>query len=416
MKWNKLFKNKSSGVLLKNISYLAGGQMIAQLISLLGAFFIPRLLGPENYGEYQVIINYVLMYKLLTFTGVNKVNIREIAKDVDKVSGIINNSLFFRLVFAAISVIVSLVILVFLDYSETVVLGIVVFSAFLILFSIENTITTVFYALQRLQYVSYLNIIKSIFQVSLSIAALLLGYGVLSLVIIYLLAELIIIFIGIYFIFKHTHYRPELNYRFDRGLIKRAYKFSIIDFFNLLSSKIDIVMLSFLADPIGVGVYALANLLARKGLIVRRAIAQSIFPYYSESSRDQLTFKALNKHLLLILMPSIAIIVVIFFGADFIVQLIAGEAYLESGKILKVLVFYLAFHYAVIPFSSAIESQYMEKFTMFIGFFRAFMNVTLNLVLFQYYGIIGVAYSTLIVWSLNFVIHYLIAYKQFSEK
>lgn len=416
MKWNKLFKNKSSGVLLKNISYLAGGQMIAQLISLLGAFFIPRLLGPENYGEYQVIINYVLMYKLLTFTGVNKVNIREIAKDVSKVSEIINNSLFFRLVFSAVSVVISLLVLVFLDYSETVVIGIVVFSAFLVLFSIENTVTTVFYALQKLQYVSYLNIIKSIVQVSFSIAALLLGYGVLSLVIIYLLAELVIILVGIRFILRHTNYRPELNYMFDKGLIKRAYKFSIIDFFNLLSSKIDIVMLSFLADPVGVGVYALANLLARKGLIVRRAIAQSIFPYYSESSREQLTFKSLNRHLLLILLPSVAIIIVVFFGADFIVQLIAGEAYIESGKILKVLVFYLAFHYAVIPFSSAIESQYMEKFTMFIGFFRAITNVTLNLVLFQYYGIVGVAYSTLIVWSLNFIIHYLIAYKQFSTK
>ncbi|MEO1032038.1 MAG: oligosaccharide flippase family protein, partial [Bacteroidota bacterium] len=259
MKWNKLFKNKSSGVLLKNISYLAGGQMIAQLISLLGAFFIPRLLGPENYGEYQVIINYVLMYKLLTFTGVNKVNIREIAKDVSKVSEIINNSLFFRLVFSAVSVVISLLVLVFLDYSETVVIGIVVFSAFLVLFSIENTVTTVFYALQKLQYVSYLNIIKSIVQVSFSIAALLLGYGVLSLVIIYLLAELVIILVGIRFILRHTNYRPELNYMFDKGLIKRAYKFSIIDFFNLLSSKIDIVMLSFLADPVGVGVYALAN-------------------------------------------------------------------------------------------------------------------------------------------------------------
>jgi len=406
----------SSKTLLKNISYLFGGQMLAQLISLVGAFFIPRILGPESYGEYQVIISYVLMYKLLTFTGVNKVNIRDIAKDVNKVSLIINNSLFFRIVFAILGVIICLIVLYFINYTDSIKLGVVVFSAFLILFSIENTVTTVFYSLQKLEFISYLNIAKSLIQVSASVLALLMGYGVMSLVVIYLVTELLIVILGFYFVLKHTDFKPKLNFYFDKDLFKRAYKFSLIDFFNILSSKVDIVMLSFLSDPIGVGVYSLANLLARKGLIVRRAISQSIFPYYSEKNKEKLTFKLLNRHLLLIVIPSLVVIFIIFISSDFIIELIAGPEYLESSKILKILVFYLAFHYAVIPFASALESQNMERFTMYIGLVRAIANVSLNFIFFKLFGIIGIAYSTLVTWFINFVIHYIITYRQFSLK
>lgn len=401
--------------MLKNITFLFSGLVLSQLLSLVGAFFIPRYLGPDQYGEYQIIINYVLTYKLLTFTGINKVNIRDLSKNGSQLSKVINETLLLRIALSIAAIVLGSIILIFTDYNDQVIKGIILFFVFLILFSLSNTINSIFYIIQRFKFISYITITKSIAQVSLSVLAVLLGYGVITLICIYLMAEFIALILGFYYSIKFANYRFSVVPINPKILIKKGIHFSLIDFFNMLSSRIDIVMLSFLTDPFSIGIYALSNTLARKGLIIRRAIQQPLFPYYAEKDLKSIKFSMLNKHLGLILIPSTIIVLVIYFFADFVILTVAGSNFLPSAEILKVLTFYLFFHYAVMPFSSVFEAQKMEKLSLWIGVLRAVLNVSLNLILFKYYGIMGIAYSTVSIWGVNFIVFYLLAYKKLSN-
>ena len=66
----------------RNIGYLTVGNIISQIISFIGALYIPNLLGPERYGVYNTVFAYVGIFSVFTFSGLNKVVIRESSKDI----------------------------------------------------------------------------------------------------------------------------------------------------------------------------------------------------------------------------------------------------------------------------------------------------------------------------------------------
>ncbi|NLR93940.1 oligosaccharide flippase family protein [Flammeovirga agarivorans] len=407
---HKFRKNK----FFKNFAYLFSSQVISQLISLLNAFFIPRLLGPSIYGEYQLVLNYILLYKAFTVPGVNKTNIRALSQNQDDIDPRISDTLKIRLVVSTIGIVLMLASLFIIDYSTNAKYGILFFCSYLLIFSAFDSLKSLFIVKQNFKVFSKIDIYKSIFQSGVSIIAVLISKSIFPLIAIYLITEIF----GLLFLYKRAVKDFQLKVDFGRKLnfklIKDSVYFSFIDFLNMLTSRIDIFVISILADPKSVGLYALANTIARKGLIIRRALAQPLFPVYA--AKEKLTAATLNKHCLMLAIPSIPIVGIIILTSQYVIPGIAGEEYLESVPILNALAFFLLFHYLVLPYSTALESNYNEKLSLIIGIFRALSNLILNVVLFKVYGLIGIAYASVLVWALNFILFAIISNVKFKRK
>ena len=52
----------------------------------------------------------------------------------------------------------------------------------------------------------------------------------------------------------------------------------------------------------------------------------------------------------------------------------------------------------------SLQATYNERYNLFIGVIRALSNIVLNIILFNIFGIIGIAYSTLITYILNLIL------------
>lgn len=403
---NKFFSNK----IVKAFAFLFSGQILGQLISLVGAFYIPKLLGAEQYGNYQVIINYVLLYRLSTFTGISKYNIRELSVNKHNTSSIISSTILIRLATSFLGVVLGLVVLSFISYNSIVNKGIILFFLYLFLFSISDSLCSILVSKIEFKKLSLFNVLKSLTQVLLSILFLNFGYSEYALVIIYLFVEFFFLSLVYNEVCRNHNFSFSIVKFSWRELFNKGYKFSFIEFLNLLSSRIDIFMLSILVEPALVGVYAFANTIARKGLIVRRALQQPLYPHYANISINERSFKMLNRHFIMIAGISSLIVLVIFISSGYVIPLIAGIEFEQSVEIIKVLVFYLFFHYAVLPFNSFIEAQKFENLSLKIGVFRATTNVITNIVFFNFFGVIGIAYSTVLVWVLNFLVFYFLSF------
>jgi hypothetical protein len=83
---------------------------------------------------------------------------------------------------------------------------------------------------------------------------------------------------------------------------------------------------------------------------------------------------------------------------------IIGLDFAYSANIMKVLSFYLLFHYLCLPYDVALQTTYSEKALVKIRAFLAILNIGANYVFYEMFGIMGIAISSILVKGSNFVL------------
>ena len=402
---------------LRDISIFSLGQILSQFFSLFVLFYVPKNLGVDDYGNYQVVINYIMMFKLLTFTGLNKVNIKEVSQNEwnEDLNDRLSVSLILRIIVSIIAVIIAIILTVFTPYSDPVLNGIYVFGVFLLLFTVENHVNSVLVGLNKISYITKLVILKSFLQSSLIIAAVYFGLAVMGLVLVYLLVESIVVIGSIIVLRSTSNFRFKIIWNLSLLELSSALRFSTIDLFNLLSTRIDLFMLSLLTTPANVGVYAIASSMVRKGLIIRRAVSQVVFPKYA-ALKDKITFNELAIHSFLMGIGALIISLAIYFVFPIVIRQFLGDDYVSGITIIQVLCFSLVLQYMAVPISASLESKGYEKDIVWIGFIRSVLNIVLNYILFEFYGLIGIAYSTILIWVFNLSIGFIRANKRIQTR
>jgi len=389
---------------VKNIGYLTIGQVISQTISLIGVLYIPKLLGPEGYGEYQTVLAYVSVFTVFTFTGLNKVALRNGSRNINRLSDEIESIIGIRNLFSFFAAIIAVLFAFILNYESEIVFYISIYVFWLWIRTIESTINLIFQAHQKLIYFSFFGVIKSILLSSSLIAALMLGGGVVDLLVIDLIVSAIVIFISYNKSRGFTSFNFFSPLKLNQKTLKEGLVFSFLSFFNVLGSKIDVVMISLLGTPVEVGIYAVANSVVRKGLLASRAISTSIFPLYAKKAVSSMNRAVLHKHSLLSLIPSSLVVIIVFIGSNWFVNNIIGIEFAYSADIMKVLSLYLLFHYLCLPYDVALQATYSEKALVAIRAVLAIVNIGANYVFYKMFGIMGIAISSILVKGINFVL------------
>ena len=388
-----LLKNRG----LKNISYLTFGSAISQIISLIGAFYIPRILGPNDYGIYQTVLAYVGMFTIFTFSGMNKVVLRECSRNLEDAKEIFEKTIGLRNLCSVLASLIPIGVVIFIDYDVGTKLFIAIYSISLLMSGLRSSFTVIYQANERMQYVAILTIARTIMSVSLSILSVSLGYGVLSLILINVFAGITVLTINYRFTKRFLEFDILSKLRFKKLFIKQGITFSLIGFLNMLSGKIDFVMISILGTPAQVGTYALAYNLVAKGLIVRQAVSQSIFPIYTKQfSNGKLRTETLFKHTFLLSFPALGIAFLAPLFSEQLITLVVGHKFIDSIPVFNVLLFYLVFSYMVVPFGLSLQTGDNENCILVIVSIKAILNIGCNIFLYYSFGIIGIAYSTLI--------------------
>jgi O-antigen/teichoic acid export membrane protein len=404
----KIYRHNS----FQNISYLTIGSFLAQIISLFGFFFIPRLLGPEKYGIYQTVIAYVAMFTIVTFSGLNKVILRESSRNLDTLKILLEDTVALKHFLSFLAIALSALIALLIDYDTGTTMYIFVFSFSLWLKAFGGYINVIYQANEKLKHMAVFTILRSIISVPLFVLSLQLGYGILALIIIDLSATGIVLIANYRTTRKYVNFNAFSKFKWITSYIKKGFSFSIINFLNILSNKTDLLMLSFLTTPENVGIYALAHRLVRKGLIIRRPISTALFPYYTKINNTKgTTPRQLIQHSLLVLVPSVVVSVIIISFSKWLIISVAGPDFTESARILRVLIFYLVFNYVTIPWTLNLQTSYKESTVIKILTITAVLHIVLNILLFKEFGIIGIAYSTVVSSFVNVVLNLLFSFK-----
>lgn len=322
--------------------------ILNRVVSLVLVLFIARSLGAEWLGRYATVIAFYGIFAILPGLGLSPVVTREVAREPSSAGRYLANTSFIGIVSAACFLVLAWAAQSMIGYPPEVGLAIGVLSLALIPGSIIQVAEAIFKGLQRFEYLTLVIGFEGIAKALISIAVLSRRPSLMALIVIILalrcaaaLAYLVLLRLHI------TRASIRIEFNFCRQLIGISPIFIGICIFSAMFSRIDVVMLSKMKDPIEVGFYTAAYKLMQVWFFVPVSLTGAVYPLMSQSyqSWPQVVRASAAKsirYLLILLLP-------IAFGttliADKVIAIFYGQQYANSIVALQILI------WTLIPFT-----------------------------------------------------------------
>ncbi len=409
-------KSKSKGLIwtiTKNTSWLLFSDILTKALSFFLTILIARYLGVSDFGVYGFVLAFVGLFAFLPDFGLSTLLNREVAYDKDQAKKYLENFIVVKLIIGLFTFLIIAVIINSIDKPVNVVNLVYLGVVFILLDSYALFFRAVFRAFEKMEYEGIVRIVRNICLLSLGIFAIYQNLGIFGIIVAFVLSTALELILSLYLITKYfTKFTINLDSKFCFNCLKSASFFLISSVLMTLYFKIDITMLSILADDQKVGLYNSAYYFVILMNIIPSVFLPSIFPIFSKKHEDLSYIKKLYTRALaiLVLVSVVMTLILLIFSKD-IITLFYGNEYssaVESFRILVVAGGIIIFDRIGIDLLNAIKKQKVNTFIMGIC---AFLNVILNLFLIPVYYETGAAIATLITEIFLLVLLMIFTYK-----
>jgi O-antigen/teichoic acid export membrane protein len=402
---------------LRNASYLALGNIASEFISLFGFVFIGRWLGPSNYGVYVIVTNFVGMFQLATLGWYTKVLVREGSKDRSELRHILEQTFGAKMMLSLLAVLLCIGGVALSPYDARTKHYIVLISMTIVTHEVTSFLSVIYQVEQRMQYITLFNVANRILFVVLSLAALYAGLGLEAVFVITLGVNVCTVMLN-YLESRHfVDFKPRLRWQIDRTMLKAAVTFSLFSILTMLSTRFDVLIISWLGNTAEVGTYAVAYKIVMQGIMLRNINQDAFFPQAVRRFREgQVSRRKLLMASLAFLGTVVAASALLAPFCTPLIVLCFGEKFRASGEILSTLVFFLASAWATLPMTIAAQATHNEKAMLKIRSLMAVFNIVLDYLFYKWFGLIGIAYCTLVVWGVGSFFMCLIPYRLMKQQ
>lgn len=395
-----------SGNLKKNAYWVSLGQFLQMALALAVVPVATRYLGDERFGVYSLAG--VLMYFVFLFNdlGLNTYFTREVARDTAQAQRWFAQAMSLKLatLFPALLV---LAVLWFLPALNTEARwAVVIFCGYGILSSFFQLSFAVFRAYERMGYETFILVVEKIITSGFGIALLVQGYGLLWFCGVFLVGGAVSLALSLFLI--HKKFFPlqfSLEPEFSRTLLRQALPFGLSMFLINVYDRIDILMLTAMANASEVGLYAAVYKLLSLTNLVPTILVTALFPALSReaalgSEEAARIFTKGLKYLTFLALPMIAGAMVL---AEELVVFMFGAEFQKAAPALQILSWVSGILFLNIFLATILTAANYQKKLVLVQICGLLANISLNWYLIPKYSFVGAALATLATEGLVFV-------------
>ena len=188
----------------------------------------------------------------------------------------------------------------------------------------------------------------------------------------------------------------RFNFKLSRKLLKSSYPLIFSSLFISIYMKIDQVMIGEYLGVYSVGLYAATIKLILAVNFIGSVIVKSLFPSLINSINNiKETRYKFEKIFQLLSIIGLAFTAFFILFSERIITIVYGDNYSGASEIMYFYSFTIVFVYFGLVTSQYLIASHSESLIMYRMMMGAFINVVLNIVLIQAYGLIGAAIATL---------------------
>lgn len=395
----KLNLSPTKEKVVRNVVWAVTGKVVTLLGSLLVGIFVARYLGPEQYGLMSYVLSYVALFQVLASFGMDQIEIREESKTPEEKNRIIGTAFGLKLTFAVVTMgLIALTAWLFESDSFTKWM-IILYSISMIMNSF-GVIRNYFTSLVWNEYIVKTEISRTLIGAGIKIILLLLHAPLVWFIVATLFDTMLIA--GGYLVSYRSKIDSIRKWQFDKEkatyLIKQSFPLLLSGAAVVVYQKIDQVMLGNMLDKEAVGFYAVAGTFVTVIGFIPTVISQTITPIlvqtYAKNKNEYL-----KKSQLFLNISTWVIIIICFFICLLAYPLINytyGLQYLAAITILQITIFKEIGYAFAQASGTMIIIEGIQKYVVLRNLIGCVINITLNLFLIPYLGVIGAAICSVI--------------------
>jgi O-antigen/teichoic acid export membrane protein len=433
---NKTLKLKKR--IIRNSFWSLINSILNKFGGLLFTILLARMLMPENYGVYSLVLSIALIAMTTTDLGINRTFVRYVSYALSKEKEniysyyryLLRLKLFLILITSAVLLILAYPLSFVIFRNEKLFFPLIVASFYIFIFSLEFFQSKIFLAIEK---INFLTLREAIFQILRIILALLVfvfissNYHIVGIFVSLMLVSGFLIIYDIYFskklFFSLFKKDKTIKSAIDKKSIRKFFGYlTLASISGVLFSYIDILILGFFVGTEYIGYYkaAFALILGIGGIIAFPNAA--LLPIFTKIEKSDST-KVFNKALRFLAILSIPAIFGILALGRYFIRFLFGEAYLLSAiplYFLSIIIFTIVCKELLISLFSGYGKPEIFAKLMTTGLI---MNIILNIILISFlvqissvWAISGAAIATTTSWLFYLFVSMFILRKRLNMK
>jgi len=383
----------------KNTSWLFAEKILRMVVGLFVGIWVARYLGPEQFGLFSYAQSFVGLFVAIAGLGLDGIIVRELVKDESKRDALLGTAFRLKLI-GALLVLIALAIAVNLSQQDSLTTLLIFTIASATVFQSFNVIDFYFQAKVLSKYIVYANIISllisSIVKIGLILNDAPLLYFAYS-----ILFDSFILMCGFLYFYRYKKYLISLWFfdkKLARSLLKDSWPLILSGLVIAIYMKIDQIMIKEMLSVEAVGQYAAAVRISETWYFIPMVVASSLFPAIINAKKqsEALYYARLQRLYDLMAWMAIAIALPMTFLSDWVVNLLYGEQYNQTGSVLMIHIWAGVFVFLGVVFGKYLTNENLTRTTFYRTSLGAVVNIILNYILIAKYGIKGAAIATLL--------------------
>jgi len=390
---NPMIKKK----VINNAFWMIFQQLFKYAISFFVGVFIVRYLAPERFGVLTFILTVVTLFNPFIFLGSSSILPREITTNGEK--NYLTSFVKLSYIIAIPLVFVISIIVLLSNYSYSLYLIIYSFSLLFTPLQIINYYNNSIYQSKKTtKAYLYSNIISVI----IKLVIVYFDFGLFPLLIAYLIDGILF---GIFLLLgsKFNIYEIFKAKIKDIKPLKKSIVYNVVITFSfILYTRIDQLMIKMMLGDFDLGVYGSVVKIYDAYVMIGFTLTLSLISYLTKYKEMNLIINKIYKYLYLLFIP---VSIILYFLSDFITNMLYGEIYSGGSFSLKILFISAFFAIMTSLNNKLLIINNLEKIILKRVVFSLFINVVLNFILINKFGIDGAAFSTLFITIFSAIIY-----------
>ncbi|MBS9903564.1 flippase [Vibrio alginolyticus] len=399
IKITKLFSNGGIIKYLKNTSWLLGEKILRMSVGIFVSIWVARYLGPEQFGLFSYAQSFVALFAAFATLGLDGIVIRELVKDGSKRDELLGTAFILKFI-GSILVLSLLTIAVFFQSNDhqTNLLIFIIGSA--TVFQSFNIIDFYFQSKVLSKYVVYSNVYSLLLSSMLKVTLILNDAPLLAFAYVIVFDSLVLSIGFVYFYFKNklTLFAWSFDKKLAKSLLKESWPLTLSGLVVSMYMKIDQIMINNMLGSIDVGHYAAAVRLSEVWYFIPMIISSSLFPAIinAKNISEELYYSRIQKLYDLMAWMAIAIAIPMTFLSSWLINMLYGEQFSESGGVLMIHIWSAVFVFLGVASSKWFIAEGLQRYSFYRTLLGAVLNIGMNLILIPLHGIYGAAIATLV--------------------
>ncbi len=381
-----------------NTLWVFGEKIIRMMISLWVGIWVARYLGPSEYGLLNYAQSFVGLFGAIAALGLEGIVIRELVNHPQQRDVLMGTTFWMKVGGSLLILPLLAIALLFTsnDHASTLLIFVISFATIIQSFNVVD-----FYFQSKIlsKYAVYSSSI-SLFISSVLKIVFILTHSPLIFFAWLIVFDSLIIALGYGYFYFYTRLSLK-DWRFDRTLAKtllhESWPYILSSMVISFYMRIDQVMIKEMMSANAVGQYAAAVRISEAWYFIPGVLATSLFPAIVNAKTHSMALyqQRLQKLYDFTIWLSIAVALMMTFLSDWMIHLLYGNAYYQSGTILMIHIWTGVFISMSIISGKWYVNEKLASLALYRNLSGAAVNVLLNFILIPLYGVIGVAFATL---------------------